>query len=339
VPDVGAIYVSGALTGLVLGQDSPVPGDRDTRANLDNAQVFIQKADGKVQFFFEAGVYAFPELGAGYVDSTTETKDLYGPVPLAYLKLAPSDSFSFEAGKLPGIIGVEYPFTFENMNIFRGLLWSQEIPVTRGIQANYAGGPLAGSLSWNDGFYSSRYNWLSGMLTWTLNPSNAASLTVSGNAGRTGYGSTATPLAQDNDRQLDNVAYTFTSGPWTVQAYGQFAETKSGASLGFAKAASTWGAGLLANLALPRTGIGLAGRLEAIASSGGRADGSPNLLYGPGSGAVSATFTPSYQTGLFFARPEVSYVRATSTTPGYAFGPQGNGRTQTRIALEAGILF
>jgi len=30
------------------------------------------------------------------------------------------------AAKLPTLIGAEYTFTFENMNIERGLLWNQE---------------------------------------------------------------------------------------------------------------------------------------------------------------------------------------------------------------------
>ncbi len=62
------------------------------------------------------------------------------------------------AGKLPTLIGAEYTFTFENMNIERGLLWNQENAVNRGVQANFTSGPVAVSVSWNDGFYPNRYN-------------------------------------------------------------------------------------------------------------------------------------------------------------------------------------
>jgi hypothetical protein len=52
-------------------------------------------------------------------------------------------------------MGAEYTFTFENMNIERGLLWNQENAINRGIQVNQTIGKSA-SLSWNDGFYSNR---------------------------------------------------------------------------------------------------------------------------------------------------------------------------------------
>ena len=42
------------------------------------------------------------------------------------------------------------------MNIERGLLWNQENAVNRGIQANYSAGPVAISVSWNDGMLSNK---------------------------------------------------------------------------------------------------------------------------------------------------------------------------------------
>ena len=46
--------------------------------------------------------------------------------------------FSAEVGALPTLIGAEYTFSFENMNIERGLLWNQENAVNKGIQLNEA---------------------------------------------------------------------------------------------------------------------------------------------------------------------------------------------------------
>lgn len=339
LPGGGKIYVSGAITALGLAEDSPVAGDREGRADVGNAQVFVQKVDGAFQFFLAGGVYAFPELGEGYVTAASETRELYGPLPLAYAKYVPNSAFSIEAGKLPGIIGVEYPFTYENMNILRGLLWNQEIPVTRGIQGNYSSGPFSCSLSLNDGFYSNRYNWLSGLLTWAFNSSNSVSLIGSGNLGKTGYGSAATPIPQNNDAQLDNLAYSYTSGAWIAQVYVQYAATKSGSYIGIQKSASTWGEGVLANYAVPKSGFSVAGRGEFISSSGSVNDGSPNLLYGPGSRAFSTTLTVAYQSGAFFSRAEFALVKATSTAAGDAFGPSGNSHTQTRGMVEAGVLF
>ncbi len=72
-------------------------------------------------------------------------------------------NFNVEIGALPTLIGDEYTFTFENMNIERGLLWNQEPAVSRGIQLNDTYKKLTLSFSWNDGFYSNRYTSLVGL--------------------------------------------------------------------------------------------------------------------------------------------------------------------------------
>ncbi len=65
-------------------------------------------------------------------------------------------------------MGAESTFTYQNFNVERGLLWAQENAVNRGIQVNQTLGKyLTASLSWNDGYYSNRYSWLSGSLTFT----------------------------------------------------------------------------------------------------------------------------------------------------------------------------
>ena len=63
--------------------------------------------------------------------------NLYGPLPVAFLKLQPAENTFIEIGSLPTLIGAEYTFSFENMNIERGLLWNQEPAVSRGIQLNH----------------------------------------------------------------------------------------------------------------------------------------------------------------------------------------------------------
>ena len=313
-------------------------GKSDTVADISNAQVFLQKVDGEFQFFIQAGAYSLPSLGAGYVTSGTMTTNTYGPLPQAFVKFV-SGNFSIEAGKLPTLCGAEYTFTFENMNIFRGLLWNQENAVNRGVQANYTAGPVALSLSWNDGYYSNRYNWLSGAATWTINSSNTLEFMAMGNMGTTDYGTFVTPLYLNNQSNMDNLIYSYTSGAWIMQPYLQYGDTKTGASIGIPKASSTTGFGLLVNYAVPNTSFHLAGRVEYESSSGNATDGSVNLLYGPGSKAWSFTFTPTYQVGVLFMRAEISVVEASSITRGMALGPTGTNREQTRFAVETGILF
>jgi hypothetical protein len=225
------------------------------------------------------------------------------------------------------------------MNISRGLLWNQEPLISRGVQANYAAGPVAFSASWNDGFYSDRFNWGSASAAWTINSSNTLAFIAGANFGTTDYGTSATPEVVNNDKGIYNVIYSYTSGQWLAQAYFQYADSGNSSAIGIGKDTSTTGGGILVNYAVPNTSWNISGRVEDISSSGSPTDGSANLLYGPGSKAWSLTITPSYQSGPLFIRGEVSWVGASDTVSGSAFGSNGTSTSQTRFAIETGILF
>ena len=332
---LGKIYVTGALTGLALFQDHVDPGDHGARADLSNAQLFVQKTDGLVQFFVQAGAYSLPALGTPYVKAVSETQDTYGVVPQAYLKFAPTASFNVEIGKLPTLIGAETTFTFENPNIERGLLWNQENAVNRGVQANYNKGPLTVSVSLNDGFYSNRFNWVSGLLTWTFNPRDSLTIDAGGNFDRTTRSTFATPLAQNNG-QIYNLIFTHAQGPFSITSYVQYTYVPAAPQVGIPASASTIGGAVIAKYSLTPT-FSVSGRAEYISASGG--GGQVNLLYGPGSGAWSLTLTPTWQYKILFVRGELSYTRAGAMTPGFAFGPTFADRDQTRGLIEAGVLF
>lgn len=334
---LGKIYLGGALSGLGFWQDNHVPGDQEWRADLSNGQVFVQKTDGWLQFYVQAGVYSLPSLGTPYLNSGDTISNTFGAVPVAYVKLAPSDSFSVEAGKLPTLIGDEYTFTFENMDIERGLLWNQEPAVSRGVQANYSAGPFSLALSLNDGFYSDRLNWLSGSAAYTIDGANSLSFIGGGNFGHTGYSTFVTPLAQNNG-DIFNLIYTWTSGPWTLSPYVQYANVPADAALGIMHSVSTTGGAVLVSYTIDDDWK-IAGRGEYISSSGNFVAGTPNLLYGPGSDAWSLTVTPTYQHGIFFARGDASYVGVGHAAAGFAFGQNLDQTSQVRLMLETGVLF
>ncbi len=333
----GKIYVTGAATALALSQNHPASGDQDSLGDISNAQLFVQNTSGPVQFFIQGGTYSTPALGTAYLRADKTADKTYGFLPQGYIKLAPTDSFSIQAGKLPTLFGAEYTFTFENMNIERGLLWNQENAVNRGIQANYSQGPVTLSLAWSDGFYSGRYNWVSGAAAYTIDGANLVSIIAGGNLGETAHTSFVTPLAQNNS-SIYNVIYTHTSGAWTFNPYLQYTHVPENNSIGIAHAASTYGAALSAKYNVDQN-FSIAGRAEYIGSTGSVADGAPNLLYGQGSKAWSLTVTPTYQYKSCFGRVDASYVRASDTVAGSAFGSAGNDASQSRIFLETGVLF
>src|SRR6266481_4338683 len=197
---LGPVLVSGVVSGLGLWQNNKFPDQQHSQASLSNGQVFFQKNDGLFQYFVQVGAYTLPALGTPYFSTGKTTGDFFGPVPVAFAKIAPTDEFSIMAGKLPTLIGAEYTFTFENMNIERGLLWNQENAVNRGVQVNYTLGPLALSSSWNDGFYSNRYTWLWGSAAYTLDKENTFSFVAGGNYSHTTKATLATPLFQNNEQ-------------------------------------------------------------------------------------------------------------------------------------------
>ena len=277
---------------------------------MPSALVWLQNNEGPLQFFAMAGGYSFPTIGTKYFHMPKITGDTFKAVPVAYAKFVLTDEISMQVGKLPTLIGAEYLFTFQNMNIERGLLWNQEPIISRGIQGNYSSGPLTVSLSLNDGFYSNNYSWISGLVSYTLNKENTIAVAGGGAFNAVSKSSFVTPAPQNNS-QIINLIYTYNSAPWTITPYFQYTNIPSNVDLGIVSA-RTYGGAILANYKI-NDNINIAGRAEYIASSG-----SGNVLYGPGSGAGSLTLTPSYQLGIWFLRGEASVVHAFDS-PG-AFG-------------------
>jgi len=332
----GKIAVNGIVTGFGLGQNNYVPGDKSTQAALSNGQAWIQKSDGWWQFYIQAGGYNIPALATPYVNTGNTLTNLYGPLPTAFLKLVPGKNTSILIGELPTLIGAEYTFTFQNMNIERGLLWNQENAISRGIQLNQAIGKyVTASISWNDGFYSNRYTWLTGSLTFTKGP-HALSFVAGGNYDKTAWQTLATPV--QNNGSIYNVIYTFTKGPWVIQPYFQYTDVPTNLRAGITNGNATQGEAILLSHAF-KHGFSLAGRGEYISSTGSAAQKSVNLMFGPGSTGTSVTVTPTFQLGGFFVRGDISYVHAGSFAPGDAFGAAGLNDNQVRAMGEIGFMF
>jgi hypothetical protein len=331
----GKISVNGVLSGMGLVQNNHVSGDDTKQADLANGQVFIQKSDGWFQFYLQAGAYNIPDLGVPFISTKDTISGLWGPLPVGFVKLQAGKNTSFQIGSLPTLIGAEYTFSFENMNVERGLLWNQEPAISRGIQVNQTLGKLTASLSWTDGFYSNRYSWLTGSLAYANGP-NALAFVAGGNMSQTSVSTLATPV--QNNGSIYNIIYTFTKGPWIIQPYVQYTDIPSNAKIGIQSGASTKSGAILASYAF-KHGFSLPIRWEYISSSGSVAQNSVNLLYGPGSSGTSFTATPTFQQGGFFVRGDIAWVHAGSFTKSDVFGPAGLDNNQFRAVAEIGFIF
>jgi len=332
----GKLAVTGILSGIGWTEGNHVTGDDSSHWDISNAQVFVQKTTGWWQFYLQGGAYNLPAIGVPYLSTADTVKNIYGPFPQGYVKFV-KGNFNVEVGALPTLIGAEYTFSFENMNIERGLLWNQENAVNRGVQLNWTHKKLTTAFSWNDGFYSNRYTWLSGSASWAFNAANSVSFIGMGNAGTYAKNTLATPLTLNNS-QIYNLIYSYTKGAWVIQPYFQYTDVATNPSIGIFQGASTRGGAVLATYNFKR-GFSLAVRPEYIKSSGNLASGSVNLLYGPGSGAFGFTVTPTYRKDAFFLRGDLAIVHATDSTPGFTFGTSGTSVNQPRGVLEAGFMF
>lgn len=332
---LGKLNFDGVASAIGFWQSNHIPGDNSAHPAINNGMLYLQKASGPVQFYVQAGAYNIASLGTPFIQTDRQVTDLWGPIPVAYLKFSPTKTTSIQVGSLPTLMGAEYTFDFQNMNVQRGLLWNQENAIDRGIQINQTLGKFMASFGWNDGFFSNRYSWLSGSLTYTNGP-HSLSFQGMGNLGQTKFTSLATPI--QNNSTMYVLSYTYTKGKWIVNPYIQLTNVPTNTNIGVTKGASTYGGAFLLSRTIGH-GFSLAGRAEYITSTGSLADQSVNLLYGPGSAAWSATLTPTYQHKRFFTRADLAWVRANSITPGATFGPEGINRNQPRGVIEAGFMF
>jgi hypothetical protein len=335
------VYITGAVSGIGYVQTNHVSGDHDGYGDLSNAQIFINKVDGQIQYFIDVGAYSLPALGTlPYVRSTTQTSNSYDVVPMAFIKIAPNATpgFSIQAGKLPTLIGAEYGYTIQNSNIERGLLWGVEPVVSRGVQGNYTSGPFTINLAWTDGFYSNDLNTISGALTYVFNPMDTVMFQAEANTSKTTR-STFTTAPILNNSQIYDLIWTHTMGAWSFTPYFQYTHAPAYKAGGWTKDTDTWGGALLATYTADAKSM-LAGwafpaRVEYIAQSNGAGVGVP--LFGPGSNAWSVTFTPTYTINRWFARIEGSYVGIGGGGSGY--GTTGSKKDQVRGMVELGVLF
>lgn len=331
---LGKIWVSGQVSAFGSAETAaPGPSDKRT-AGISNLQVEIQKTDGVFQFYVQAGDYNIPALGTAIATNTQKfTEDTFKYVPVAYIKIAPTAAFNVEIGELPTLIGAEYTFTFQNVNIQRGLLWNQEPAISRGVQANYTAGPLAFSASINDGYFSDHYSTLSGLVTYTASMKDSIAVAASGNFDKVARNDFVTPVAQNNG-SVWNLMWTHTDGAWMINPYIQYTTTPKDVTFGLPSSASTFGGAVLAKYSFNSL-FNLAARAEYIATSGSGV----NLLYGTKSDAWSMTLTPTLQFKTYFVRGELSYTKIDSGAVGSEFGKFGNKDEQSRAMIETGVLF
>lgn len=343
---LGDWNISGVATAIGYKQSNPAPQNPSSSGEFSNAQILIQKNTGFTQFFIQTGYYAMPVLGEEFKRAVLDTYNTYGMIPQAFVSIVPSKEWSLSLGKLPSMGGYEPTFTYQNLNIQRGMLWGQTSSVSNGAVLNYDGDRLSTAISFTDGYFSNRFNWLGTSASYKLDDSQTLSASWTGALSASSVNNQNTPLLQNNS-QIYNLIYSTSFGRWSATPYLQYSYIPANEAIGIPSSYQTRGAAILTNYRMPTTFfdgvakelVSLPFRVEYINASGSQLDGAPSILYGAGSSAWSFTLTPTYQINQYFVRVEVSYVQASNTTSGLTFGYLGNNNSQARAMMEVGILY
>ncbi len=344
--DIGNININGTLSGYSILTDNANPSgsfdtngeDKHVRYDISNALVNVSKTTGVVRFNVFGGAYAFPTVGMPGNKTVTDDANtgLFGPLPIAYVELDPASFLSIQAGKLPTIIGYESAFTYQNINIQRGLVWNMEPVVSRGIRAIITTGPIVIKLGANDGFYSKDKLAIEGSLGVNVN-----NLSVSFNALVPNKNTPANNTASIANKQEYDIVGSYTIGKLTLGTDLLYVYSPHSASCGFSDSSGAYGLAGFADYSI-NDKYSLGARLEYAFNKSTNNPESANadlVGYGPHSKALTFTITPMYKYKYLFARADFSYVRINNFSEPSGFGVSGNKANQYRLGVEAGIIF
>jgi hypothetical protein len=295
-----------------------------SHSDLSNALVTIARTEGAFRYSVTAGAYAFPVVGGPLVSAFAPgaNVNLFGYVPIAFAQWVPGSQFTLTAGKLATLLGQENGFTFQNINIQRGLAWNAEPTISRGIRATYTPGKLTANLEFNDGYYSGSHRAIEALVGWQSDPNTNVSFAFITPDRNTPPNLTA---AVANKAEYDlMIAKQF--GKLQILPYLLWINSPASAANNYASTETAFAQAFLANYAFGGN-WSIAARFEALQDSSSAADAGANadlIGFGPGSNAVTYTLTPQYKAGSLTTRAEYSLVNA-------------GGVTQNRLGLEIGV--
>ena len=295
-------------------------------AEISNALLNVTVNAGDLHANATAGDYAFPTVGFTLANDNASgaNADLYGSLPVASLSYTFDSHLSVAAGKFAALLGQESPFTYENLNIQRGIGWAMEPTISRGVQITYTNGPWTARVQENDAYYSGgnrAFEWLVG---WS--PSSATSVQFAAIVpGANVPGNRTSTIGNKAEYDL---MYARAIGKAELLPYVLWVHSPASPVLGYTTCEHAYAAVLLGawNFS-PQTS--LAFRYEHAKNGSSANDANPNadlVGFGPGSLANSQTLTPAFRFGNGgMMRFEYSHVSAA-------------GLNQNRYGFEFGVM-
>ncbi|HZZ64688.1 MAG TPA: outer membrane beta-barrel protein [Candidatus Baltobacteraceae bacterium] len=299
------------------------------RPNTDVASGLLNFSvnSGNLHANATVGDYGFPTVGFPLIPDTADgaNLELYSALPVAAISYNFDPHLSVAAGKFAALLGQESPFTYQNVNIQRGIGWAMEPVISRGIQFAYSNGPWSATLQENDAYYSGSFRAVEGLIGWT--PSTNTSLQFAAIVpGSNVPGNVTTTVGNKAEYDL---MFTRSIGKLQVLPYVLLVHSPASSVLGYTSAENAW-AGVVLGTWKFSSQMSLAVRYESARNTSSTSDTSPNadlLGFGPGSSAISQTLTPTFHFGdAGVLRFEYSHVRASGLA------------NQNRYGLEFGMM-
>lgn len=301
-------------------------GMPNPNADISNALLTINLTSGNLHANATVGTYSFPAVGFPLVPDSAPgaNETLYSPLPVAALTYNVNSHLSVAAGKFAALLGQESPFTYQNLNVQRGIAWGMEPTISRGVQISYTSGPWSLTLQENDAYYSGSNRAFEGLAGWS--PSSNTSLQLA--AILPGANVPGNPTTAVGNKAENDFMYTRTIGKLQIAPYFLLVHSPASSALGYTNAENARATALLAAWTFsPQWSVAF--RYEDARNGSSPSDPSPNadlVGFGPGSAANSRTLTPAYRFGNGgVLRLECSHVSAT-------------GLNQSRYGLEFGVM-
>jgi len=355
---LGPLQISGGIDGYgyYLSQTNDAGNlpftNKSNGADVANGLVEVQKSDGILQFTVEVGSNGGAiTLGAGGPGQTSISTFTTGPLYAGYITVAPTGSpFTISAGQIGSLEGWESGIDWNNANQLTTAVFYVQNSQSRGISGNYTSGPINATVTFGDGYDTGVFNFLQALVTYTINPTNAASIFYAGNLGRTGLaayayggGDTASYGPEYVNSQMIGGFYSYTLGNLNLVPEVQFQYAKPDSKIGIAKGTYNAAAVLFGDYSLSSTSpYSIGAWIEGFTSHTSAAD-ETDWFIGPDATGIGASVTPTWQYKDLFARADAGYIYLTNNkaTDGtaYGYGDNGTGRGEFVGTLEAGLLF
>ena len=292
---------------------------------ISNALINVNAGIGNVHANATVGQYSFPTIGFPILPANTDgaNTQLYSAWPVGSISYDFGSHFSLGAGKYAALLGQESPFTYQNLNIQRGIGWEMEPTISRGVQASYNNGPWTLTMQENDAYYGGFQRAVEGLAGWAPSSNTNLQFAFIIPGANTG----PNPTTSIGNKAEYDLMFTRQIGKLQVLPYFLWVNSPSSSVLGYMRSEDAYAGVLLANWSFS-SALSVPVRYEYAANQSTTTDTGLNadlIGFGPGSRVQTFTATPTYRF------PNSVVVR-------FEYSTLWGSSSQQRIGFEVGVM-